>query len=69
MPITRSPMPEGEQWSTACQLIEALGEEVGDYLMARIRSLMDAHDHVGAKTWLDICDKVHRLWCSCGTVH
>lgn len=69
MPLTRSPMLETDQWIAAAQLIEAYGEGVGDFLVAHIRSLMDADNHVEAKTWLDICDKVQRLWCPCVTVH
>jgi len=69
MPLTRSPMLETDQWIAAAQLIEAYGEGVGDFLVAHIRSLMDAGDHVGAKTWLGIGKKVQWLWCPCVTVH
>lgn len=69
MPITRSPMPEKEQWATASKMLEIHGDEVGDFLLAHIRSLMDAHDHETAKTWLDICFKVQRLYGPEGGVH
>lgn len=69
MPLTRSPMQETDQWIAAAQLIEAYGDEVGDFLVAHIRTLMAAEDHVGAKTSFDISDKVGRIWCPCVTVH
>ncbi|WP_416463158.1 hypothetical protein [Sphingomonas sp. VDB2] len=62
MPITRSDMPEDEQWSAAARMLEVHGDDVGNVLIERVRSLMDAHEHQEAKTWLDICSKVQRLY-------
>lgn len=58
----REDMSEDEQWAAAAALLEAHGKDVGSFLLAHVRSQMDAGDDHGARTWLGICSKVLRLY-------
>lgn len=50
-----------ELWAIAAKVMEAEGEDVGEYLVDRVQSLTEAGDDDGVATWLAVADRVQQL--------
>lgn len=53
---------EMAQWDIAALMLEAHGNDVGNVLLNRIRAIAQAGHEVEAQMWLEISEKVQRLF-------
>jgi ribosomal protein L18E len=54
-------LTDWELWAVAAKVMEAEGEDVGEYLVDRVQNLTEAGDHDGVATWLAVADRVQQL--------
>ncbi|MBZ9649976.1 hypothetical protein K9B33_20795 [Sphingobium sp. 3R8] len=54
-------MTDWELWAVAAKVMDAEGDDVGEFLVDRVQALTEAGDHEGVMTWLAIADRVQQL--------
>lgn len=54
-------LSDWELWAVAAKVIEAEGDDVGEFLVDRIHSLKEAGLDDGVRVWLAIADRVQQL--------
>lgn len=54
-------LTDWELWAVAAKVMEAEGDEVGEFLIERIHAMTEAGDDQGMMTWLAVADRVQRL--------
>lgn len=58
------PLPQLEEWeiwTVASKVLESHGDEVGDYLVERLQSMMETGDQDGIDHWMRTAACVRRL--------
>ncbi|MBA4092429.1 MAG: hypothetical protein C0494_17805 [Sphingobium sp.] len=54
-------LTDWELWAVAAKVMEAEGDEVGEFLVERVHALTEAGDEDGVMTWLAVADRVQQL--------
>ena len=58
----RTTLSEWELWACASTVLRDHGDQVGDFLIARIRDMQAKGDHDGLATWFEIAERVQELY-------
>lgn len=54
-------LTDWELWAIAAKVMQAYGDDVGEFLVVRVQSLIEAGDHDGVAIWLAVADRVQQL--------
>ncbi len=54
-------LSDWELWAVAAKVMEAEGDDVGEFLIERVNALTEAGDDEGVMTWLAVADRVQQL--------
>ena len=54
-------LTEWELWAIASKVLEAEGDDVGDFLLKRVRTLSHSGEKQGVTNWLAIAERVQQL--------
>tara|TARA_R110000787_G_scaffold208846_7_gene318888 strand:+ start:23307 stop:23516 length:210 start_codon:yes stop_codon:yes gene_type:complete len=54
-------LTDWELWAVAAKVMEAEGDDVGEFLVERVQALTEAGDDEGLMTWLAIAERVQQL--------
>lgn len=56
-------LTDWELWAVAAKVMEAEGDDVGEFLVERVQALTEAGDEEGIMMWLAVADRVQQLKC------
>lgn len=54
-------LTDWELWAIAAKVMDAEGDDVGEFLIERVHALTEAGDDEGVMTWLAVADRVQQL--------
>lgn len=54
-------LTDWELWAVAAKVIEAEGDDVGEFLVDRVEALTEAGDDEGVMTWLAVAERVQQM--------
>lgn len=54
-------LTDWELWAVAAKVMDAEGDDVGEFLIERVHALTEAGDDEGVMMWLAVADRVQQL--------